>query len=128
VKRLPDGHASECCAGLKPRHLSRHWICRAQKARARPTRLKISKNEYFHSLYCENALRASAALEGVDDVGVGAAGKVEKGADKVGDVTKAIEKASALKPGPHAKESISGYMGKPTASEQKQINTLMDKT
>lgn len=34
---------------------------------------------------------------------------------------------STLKPGPHAKESIPAHTGRPTASEQRQVNELMKK-
>lgn len=37
------------------------------------------------------------------------------------------EKVSTLEPGLYAKESIPGHMGRPTASEQKQVNVLMEK-
>jgi hypothetical protein len=36
-------------------------------------------------------------------------------------------KPSALKPGPHAKESIPGHRGRPTAAEQKRINELFER-
>ena len=36
-------------------------------------------------------------------------------------------KPSTLKPGPHAKESIPGHNGRPTAAEQRQVNELMNK-
>jgi hypothetical protein len=35
------------------------------------------------------------------------------------------EGGATLKPGPHAKESIPAHRGRPTASEQKQVNELM---
>ncbi|WP_437485325.1 RHS repeat-associated core domain-containing protein [Sorangium sp. So ce1014] len=37
------------------------------------------------------------------------------------------EEPTTLKPGPFAKESIPAHRGRPTASEQKQVNTLMGK-
>jgi RHS repeat-associated protein len=36
-------------------------------------------------------------------------------------------KTSTLSPGPFAKESIPGHMGRPTAAEQRQVNGLMEK-
>jgi len=68
------------------------------------------------------------------DYGVGVLGILPgmgKGAGlaiKAGDnLVGAAAKVSTLKPGPFAKESIPGHMGKPTAAEQKQVNTLMEK-
>jgi hypothetical protein len=38
------------------------------------------------------------------------------------------DRGATLKPGPHAKESIPAHRGRPTASEQQQVNKMMDKT
>jgi RHS repeat-associated protein len=53
-------------------------------------------------------------------------GSMGRGGAKNSATTNA-EKASTLSPGPFAKESIPGHMGKPTASEQQQVNALMEK-
>lgn len=58
---------------------------------------------------------------------IGLVQTTEKTIDAAKDFTKSAEKASTLKPGPFAKESIPGHMGKPTAIERQQVNTLMEK-
>ena len=65
--------------------------------------------------FAGQALKAGRAVEhGVE---------VARAANEVGHAAK----GATLKPGPFAKESIPGHMGKPTAAEQKQVNALMDK-
>jgi RHS repeat-associated protein len=61
------------------------------------------------------------------------AARVAGAVDRAADVGRAVDhaadaaKGATLKPGPFAKESIPGHMGKPTAAEQKQVNALMEK-
>jgi RHS repeat-associated protein len=52
---------------------------------------------------------------------------VEMGTEVAREVESATVKPSALQPGPFAKESIPGHLGRPTAEEQRQVNALMKK-
>ena len=52
---------------------------------------------------------------------------LDRGIDAAKVASREAAKGATLKPGPFAKESIPGHMGKPTAAEQKQVNALMEK-
>ncbi|GAB2859570.1 hypothetical protein GCM10027277_30120 [Pseudoduganella ginsengisoli] len=53
--------------------------------------------------------------------------EVARVAEKANEAKHAAKGVSTLKPGPFAKESIPGHMGKPTAAEQREVNKLMEK-
>ncbi|MCA2997137.1 MAG: hypothetical protein ING75_00905 [Rhodocyclaceae bacterium] len=88
--------------------------------------LKIAGNEGAAQLASDALLEsrgevAGAALATVTGGGSRNARQVARATER--EVVKRAE--STLKPGPYAKESIPGHMGKPTAAEQQKVNALM---
>ncbi|WP_207217767.1 MULTISPECIES: hypothetical protein [Sorangium] len=63
----------------------------------------------------------AAGLQGLSQAMMSQGSTGPQGAAPVG------EEPTTLKPGPFAKESIPAHRGRPTASEQKQVNTLMER-
>ncbi|WP_437784545.1 hypothetical protein [Sorangium sp. So ce1097] len=79
------------------------------------------------------AVSIGLVVGGVGNIAAGIQGLsqalMSQGSGNIGPqgTTPAKEGPTTLKPGPFAKESIPAHRGRPTASEQKQINRIMDK-
>lgn len=67
------------------------------------------------------------SLTGLGSLGLTVISGGEGAVVKAGVREALVAKGLTLKPGPFAKESIPGHLGKPTTAEQKQVNALMDK-
>ncbi|WP_437685624.1 RHS repeat-associated core domain-containing protein [Sorangium sp. So ce176] len=79
------------------------------------------------------AVSAGLVVGGVGNIAAGLQGLsqalMSQGSGNIGPpgTTPSKEGPTTLEPGPFAKESIPAHRGRPTASEQKQINKIMDK-